>query len=267
MVSYRFSESDLSFLKKYCHLFSKPKLSFNIAYNLFHMIGDPIIMAIWWACVAVVLTSLCVKYLCSSILITRLLVDKLYQLVLYSVSKLLECIQYVYPNHSRKSIIYDKGSDDPYLERYYLLIKDRDTFACNVFLHKFMKGDEDDIHDHPWGFFHIILSGGYWEYVTVNQDGETLDQGIKKVWRAAGHYNMATSDYKHRIVLGDENPWTLFIPFKKVAKWGFFVPMLWQSCGPCIEGSTKNDKNMSCTQWRKIPHDTYLSKKEIDQDN
>ena len=75
----------------------------------------------------------------------------------------------------------DRVNNKPYLLRHYLFLKNREPFPFNVFIHKFMKGDEDDIHDRPWGFFHIILSGGYWEYVTVHNDGETLDDGVKKV--------------------------------------------------------------------------------------
>ena len=37
----------------------------------------------------------------------------------------------------RKRIVMDRQSDEPYLERYYLFLKDRDRFPFNVFLHKF----------------------------------------------------------------------------------------------------------------------------------
>ena len=51
----------------------------------------------------------------------------------------------------RKRIIMDRVNNDPYLERYYLFLKDRKRFPFNIFLHKFLKGDPDDVHDHPWG--------------------------------------------------------------------------------------------------------------------
>jgi exopolyphosphatase/guanosine-5'-triphosphate,3'-diphosphate pyrophosphatase len=41
----------------------------------------------------------------------------------------------------RKRIVMDRESDEPYLERYYLFLKDRDRFPFNIFLHKFLKGD------------------------------------------------------------------------------------------------------------------------------
>ncbi len=58
----------------------------------------------------------------------------------------------------RKRVIMDRVHDEPYLERYYLFLKERDNFPFNIFLHKFLKGDPDDVHDHPWGYCQL---GGY----------------------------------------------------------------------------------------------------------
>jgi len=63
----------------------------------------------------------------------------------------------------RKRIVMDRVEDQPYLERYYVFLKDRKRFPFNVFLHHFLRSDPDDVHDHPWGYFTIILKGGYWE--------------------------------------------------------------------------------------------------------
>ena len=65
----------------------------------------------------------------------------------------------------RKRIIKDRLNDEPYLERYYLFLKERDRFPFNVFLHKFLKGDPDDVHDHPWPYCTFILAGGYYEWI------------------------------------------------------------------------------------------------------
>ena len=57
----------------------------------------------------------------------------------------------------RKRIILDRETNEPYLERYYLFLKDRGNFPFNIFIHKFLKSDPDDMHDHPWGFTTFIL--------------------------------------------------------------------------------------------------------------
>lgn len=65
----------------------------------------------------------------------------------------------------RKRIITDRLNNEPYLERYYLFLKERERFPFNVFLHKFLKGDPDDVHDHPWPYATLILKGGYYEWI------------------------------------------------------------------------------------------------------
>ena len=39
----------------------------------------------------------------------------------------------------RKRVIMDRLCDEPYLERYYLFLKERERFPFNIFLHKFLK--------------------------------------------------------------------------------------------------------------------------------
>ena len=34
----------------------------------------------------------------------------------------------------------------------------RDKFPFNIFIHKFLKSDFEDLHDHPWDFISIPIS-------------------------------------------------------------------------------------------------------------
>ena len=90
----------------------------------------------------------------------------------------------------RKRVIYDRLENEPYLIRYYLFLKDRKWFPFNVFLHKFMKGDPDELHDHPWPYATLILKGGYWE-VTPNG----------RHWRGPGSFRLAGPKSLHRVEL------------------------------------------------------------------
>tara|TARA_Y100000992_G_C21205831_1_gene462878 strand:- start:105 stop:542 length:438 start_codon:yes stop_codon:yes gene_type:complete len=112
----------------------------------------------------------------------------------------------------RRRIIYDRLDNEPYLERYYLFLKNRKYFPFNIFLHKFLKSDPDDLHDHPWAFRTIILSGGYWEFTNEG-----------KFWRAPLSYRYAPANTFHRVELDKNIPycWTLFIPSKSFKEWGF----------------------------------------------
>ena len=44
----------------------------------------------------------------------------------------------------RKRIVMDRVENEPYLERYYLFLRERNRFPFNVFLHKFLKSDPDE---------------------------------------------------------------------------------------------------------------------------
>ena len=129
--------------------------------------------------------------------------------------------------HDRKRVIMDRESKEPYLERYYIFLKDRKNFPFNVFIHKFLKSDPDDVHDHPWPYATLILSGGYWEWIPKI---DTLGHqwGEYRVWRGAGHFRICDAKSYHRIEL-DPNvtAWSLFMPGIQKREWGFLVNNKW----------------------------------------
>lgn len=138
--------------------------------------------------------------------------------------------------HDRKRVILDRKSKDPYLERYYLFLKDRKTFPFNVFLHKFLRSDPDDLHDHPWPYVTLILRGGYWEWVPLfveNKIGGVKVKeiiGEKKVWRGPGHFRICNAESYHRIeVEPGVDCWTLFMPGPQKREWGFLTHKSWVS--------------------------------------
>ena len=119
----------------------------------------------------------------------------------------------------RYRVIMDREDNEPYLERYYIFLKDRKWFPFNVFVHKFLKSDPDDLHDHPWPYMTIILRGGYWEY--------TRDT-VMPTWKGAGQIRFGHSTDYHRIELEpDVECWTLFVPGPKIRDWGFLVGNSW----------------------------------------
>ena len=127
----------------------------------------------------------------------------------------------------RKRIVMDRVEDKPYLERYYLFLKDRDNFPFNIFLHHFLKSDPDDVHDHPWPYATLILKGGYYEWIPqFNSDGQKI--GELQIWRGPGHFRISGATSYHRIELDPGvDCWTLFMPGAKVRDWGFLVKNKW----------------------------------------
>lgn len=127
----------------------------------------------------------------------------------------------------RKRIIMDRVNNEPYLERYYLFLKERTWFPFNIFLHKFLKGDPDDVHDHPWPYATLILKGGYYEWIPEGDE----EHGLyiqRKVWRGPGHFRISKATSYHRIELKPGvTAWTLFMPGPQKREWGFLVRNKW----------------------------------------
>jgi hypothetical protein len=127
----------------------------------------------------------------------------------------------------RKRIVYDRVDNEPYLERYYLLFRERERFPFNVFLHKFLKSDPDDVHDHPWPFATLILRGGYWEW-RPQFDGQGRKVCEVARWCGPGSFRIAQATTYHRIELDPAvTCWTLFMPGPKQRDWGFLVRNMW----------------------------------------
>jgi len=146
----------------------------------------------------------------------------------------------------RKRVILDRQSLDPYLTRYYLFLKDRKRFPFNVFLHNFHRSDPDDLHDHPWPYATFILKGGYWEWIPVFDETQTIT-GEKKVWRGAGHFRTCNAQSYHRIELEPGvDCWTLFMPGPQTQSWGFLTHENWIS---------------STFEW--VNHERYISNKKV----
>ena len=129
--------------------------------------------------------------------------------------------------HDRKRIIMDRRCNEPLLTRYYLFLKERKRFPFNVFLHKFHKGDPDDVHDHPWPYATLILKGGYYEWTPMfDNQGHMLGEVCK--WRGPGHFRICGANSYHRIELDPSvTAWTLFMPGPKKGDWGFLVNNKW----------------------------------------
>jgi len=127
----------------------------------------------------------------------------------------------------RKRVVMDRQNNEPYLERYYIFLKDRKWFPFNVFIHKFLKSDPDDVHDHPWPYATLILKGGYYEWIPqFNADGKMTCEVAK--WRGAGSFRTCGATSYHRIEL-DPNVtcYTLFMPGPHKREWGFLVNNKW----------------------------------------
>lgn len=126
-----------------------------------------------------------------------------------------------------KKKIITRGDEVPYLVRYSL-------FSCRWFaikIHNILISDDDCLHDHPWAFLSIILSGSYIEHTVLKSKGinvlsldgrkEPLEYDIQKIYKS-GNILYRRADWKHKLELS-KPMWTFVITFKKVKDWGFYT--------------------------------------------
>tara|TARA_Y100000996_G_C22513735_1_gene639548 strand:- start:983 stop:1396 length:414 start_codon:yes stop_codon:yes gene_type:complete len=117
----------------------------------------------------------------------------------------------------RKRVIMDRGPSwpdydkaEPFMIRYYPLFRKRPKwFPFNIFIHKILKSDLGDLHDHYWSYITVILAGGY---------VETTKKGSYS--RKPGYIGFKKAEDRHSLKLNDEKPaWTLiFVGPNKGAK-------------------------------------------------
>ena len=108
---------------------------------------------------------------------------------------------------NRKRIILDRGPSwpnydnaEPFVVRYYLLFRNRHKwFPFNILVHKLLKSDLGDLHDHYWSYITIVLKGGYWE---------TTQKGT--FWRKPGYVGFRKRSDRHSLKIPEDKPtWTL----------------------------------------------------------
>ena len=110
---------------------------------------------------------------------------------------------------SRKRLLLDRGPSwpdydkaEPFMVRYYLLFRKRPKwFPFNILLHKILKSDLGDLHDHYWSYITIILKGGYWE---------STENGT--FWRGPGYIGFRKATDRHSLRIPKGKPaWTLLL--------------------------------------------------------
>lgn len=108
------------------------------------------------------------------------------------------------------------GSERPYLFRWFVIPRNR---LFNVYLHKFLRSDDDRaLHDHPWANLSILLRGEYTEHL--------IDAGgiHRRVKRKAGDWHFRPSGkIAHRVEI-DQPCWSLFLTGPAYREWGFHCP-------------------------------------------
>lgn len=140
---------------------------------------------------------------------------------------------------SRKRDGHREPVDRPFLLRWFIIPKNK---WFNVYLHKFVRDDEDRaLHDHPWANLSIILHGQYIEH-TIAKGGvhwrklfKSGDVKFRMPWsshRVELTYGTTTEAMCDGIEIGPSGKmpsWSLFVTGPTMRKWGFHCPGEWRS--------------------------------------
>jgi len=123
----------------------------------------------------------------------------------------------------RYRLIPDRITNQDYMHRYYLFLKDRTKFPFNVTMHKIVKSDDPLYHDHPWSYVTIVLDGGYYEHTPI-KDNKGRIIGDFCEWRGPGSIIKRKANDYHWLELKNEKPaTTLFFMGRQKRPWGFLV--------------------------------------------
>lgn len=157
------------------------------------------------------------------------------------------------------------GPEDVYLVRYFVI---RSKYF-NFFIHRFLRSDRDDLHDHPWNFITYLVDGAYKERKWNPETGE-IDVNVRWNFRSkfASHkmnrliFRKATD--QHQVVLYSElKPHqiaeailTICVTGPTKREWGFIKTEPAYSDGK--DGSTPGSTIVKYNRhW--IPWRTYLN--------
>lgn len=98
-------------------------------------------------------------------------------------------------------------------------------------LHHVLRSDTDRfLHDHPCWNISIVLKGGYWEEMPLDEDVTKNvwlgpNEATRRKWRGPGSIVFRPADARHRLVLPiGTSSWSIFIVGRKSQSWGFYTP-------------------------------------------
>lgn len=104
----------------------------------------------------------------------------------------------------------------------------------SIRLHHWLHSDDTrSFHDHPWGFYTIILKGKYHDcspadpnkipFMKTNWDGSTYPYPIVMELMTPGKVRYRPAHHKHYVLVEPPGCWTILITGPKIRRWGFWV--------------------------------------------
>lgn len=121
--------------------------------------------------------------------------------------------------------IKDRTTDDLYLLRY-ILFRSKNF---SIYIHRFMKSDDDVPHDHPFSFTSYVVDGGYTEHrFFLNNEGEFDETVVNRVpgslaKRQAEDIHVVKIDRQYTYEERNKAPLTVIFLGDRTRDWGFWT--------------------------------------------
>lgn len=109
---------------------------------------------------------------------------------------------------------------DPFFERWYVARK-ADGPVENAYIHRFLRSDREEPHDHPWRNHSLVLKGSYVE-LTFDQQGNFTKRQL-----LAGQSAGRDATAIHSIEAVEPGTITFFTTGPKIREWGFWTSEGW----------------------------------------
>lgn len=152
------------------------------------------------------------------------------------ILKLIKFVMWICEKLNRVEYIQEsrsKQDSQVYLVRYIVC----KTEYFKFYIHRFLRSDLDDLHDHPWNFGTFIVQGGYTEIfyngpaktsreMTCRLNKRSVSEN-RLVFRKGEDFHRVILDKEYTIDMLEEAPLTLFVSFQKYKEWGFMTSEGW----------------------------------------
>lgn len=122
------------------------------------------------------------------------------------------------------------GKPGTYLSRVRIV----STPWASLYLHAIRQPDSDRaLHDHPWSFFSLVLSGGYTETFAGDLDDAQRyakgdpDRTVERTWRPGSIHRIRRDEYHAITSLRSGTAWTLLAVGPRRQGWGFATADGW----------------------------------------
>jgi hypothetical protein len=113
-----------------------------------------------------------------------------------------------------------------YMDRWWL-VRPRSWLPFSIRVHHIKRADDDrHLHDHPWAFKTLIMSGCYLEELPVSQGQPGADDVFWNITnlRCENEIVSHRAIDRHKIVnVSPGGVWTLFIMGRRTNPWGFYT--------------------------------------------